>query len=120
MERNWDLVRHILLKLEQLGDTRSVLQPEDVPPYDAESVSYHIRLLSEGGLIEARCAESKTSEMRCWAFRMTWNGHEFLDRIRDQTVWNQVKSTSRQRGIALSFEVIKIAAGAVIGAVMKS
>jgi Hypothetical protein (DUF2513) len=118
MQRDWEVVRQILLKCEQLGDTHSVLSPQDVSPYDSDNVSYHMKLLDEAGLIEAQCSRSNAG-VHCWAFRLTWAGHEFLDNTRDQTVWNRVKSTAREKGLSLSFDVIKLAASAIIGGLMK-
>ena len=45
MERNWELVRKILVQLEQSGDTKSPLMPDAVPGYDRETVSYHMKIM---------------------------------------------------------------------------
>jgi repressor of nif and glnA expression len=116
MKRDWEIIRRILIQLEDLGDTRSTLMPEDVAGYDAEAVSYHMKLMQEAGLIEGRCVDAMQG-LRCWATRLTWAGHEFLDRVRDQQLWNRVKSTVREKGLELSFDVIKVAANMIIGAV---
>ena len=39
MQRNWEVVRKILMQLEQLGDTQSQLMPEDVNGFDSDTVS---------------------------------------------------------------------------------
>lgn len=41
------------------------------------------------------------------ALTLTWQGYEFLDKIRNDGVWNKVKSTIKAKGIDLSFDLIK-------------
>lgn len=53
MKRNWDLIRKILLKLEEKADSTSWLESTDIKGYDAKTVAYHYKLLSNAGLIEA-------------------------------------------------------------------
>ena len=44
----------------------------------------------------------------CWkAGNLTWQGHEFLDTITNQTVWNRVMSKLQDKGGSASFEVVK-------------
>jgi len=117
MRRDWELVRQVLLKLEQLGDTASVLESTDVLPYDADNVSYHMKIMDEAGLIEAHCLEH-TGGTHCHASRLTWSGHEFLDQVREQTVWNRTKASVREKGLALSFEVIRMTASAIIAGIV--
>jgi hypothetical protein len=38
---------------------------------------------------------------------MTWEGHEFLDSIRDKPTWDKVKGRAAEKGATLSFELIK-------------
>ena len=118
MERDWELIRKILLGLAQLADSSSILSPEEVSGYSTDLVSYHMQLLRDGGFIQARDMEINAG-ICCVATRLTWEGHELLSRMHDQTMWNRVKKTVRDKGLSLSFEVIKAAANIVIGAMMK-
>lgn len=114
MERNWNLVRDILSGLETKQTTQEALQPTDLPEYDAEIVSYHIKLLDEACLIEGRCAGSLNAPLSCFAIRLTWEGHEFLDEIRSDTVWNKATEVLTDKGISLSFETIGMAVKSVV------
>ncbi len=109
MHRDWDLIRNILARIEALPNTQSVLSPDDVPGVPAETVSYHINILMDAGLIEGNCSKSINAPMHCWANQLTWAGHEFLDEIRSDTTWNRAKTLLRDKGVALSFETIKAA-----------
>lgn len=38
---------------------------------------------------------------------LTWNGHEFLDNVRNDTVWAKLKRAVAEKGGAVSFDVLK-------------
>ena len=117
MRRDWDVVRKILFKLEELGNVTSFLRHDQVNGYDPELVAYHMQLLNEAGLIKAHCTLTMTG-LQCAAQTMTWSGHEFLDQIRQDTVWNKVKTGAREKGLDLSFGVIVKIAKSVIASIL--
>ena len=39
--------------------------------------------------------------------RLTWKGHEFLDTIRSDTVWEKTKKSFLNKGISMTFELVK-------------
>ena len=118
MQRNWDVVRKILIKLEEIGNTSSFIHHDQVNGYDPEVVAYHMQLLDEAGLIKARCTFTGGG-LTAAAQSMTWTGHEFLDQIRNDTVWNTVKNNAREKGISLSLDVIVQLAKAAISSLLK-
>lgn len=118
MKRNWDLIRKILLELEKKADNSSWLESTSIKGYDAHTVSYHYKLLNEAGLIEITDLSS-IEEIDFAATALTWQGHEFLDKIRNDTVWNKVKSVVQSKSLNLSFEVIKTVAASVITAMLQ-
>lgn len=117
MKRNWDLIRKILLKLEEKADSTSWLESSEIKSYDKQTVVYHYKLLKNAGLIEA--IDLSTVEERDYAaLSLTWQGHEFLDKIRNDSVWNKVKSTVQSKSLDLSFDIIKQVATATISAML--
>jgi len=110
MTRDWELVREILVKLEEKNDTKGGLRPEEFQSHSREVVSYHIKLLIQAGLVEGKCSEALGAPLYCFADSLTWEGHTFLDNIRNDNVWNKVKTVLKNKGIELTFESIKIAA----------
>lgn len=114
MQRNWELVRDILTALEQRDTTHGGLAPESIPGYSMDAVSYHFHLLKEAGLIEANGLNSSNAPMHYLGRNLTWAGHEFLDSIRNDTMWNKIKTTATSKGVDLSFDVIKQTAVIVI------
>ena len=52
MKRDMDLIREILLAIETIGPPQGLARL-DLPGHDPETVSYHVRLLDQAGLITA-------------------------------------------------------------------
>lgn len=110
MRRDWDLVRRILISLEEASVP---LHADAIDGFDPALVSYHYRILGESGLIEAYCRGSDDAHA-CTAVRLTWQGHELLDAIRDQRSWQKLRTLAVEQGAPLSLDVIrKLAARAV-------
>lgn len=96
MKRSMDLVRTILLHVE---DAQGDVCTEDLrfDGFDRETVSAHVRLLVEAGYltaIEAGCREG----LEFYIERLTWNGYEFLELVRDEPRWRETKSRLKQVG----------------------
>ena len=103
MKRDWDCIRAILVALEEKADATSFMQPTAIEEFDAGNVIYNMKLMIEAGLIEGQFKPGKSI-----AQSMTWEGHELLDKIRSEKLWNRIKTVAREQGIALSFQAIKI------------
>ena len=110
MKRDWDCIRAILQALDGREETRGFLHPGKVTGWSEETVSYHMLVLNEAGLIEATCKDSKSIPIFCMASRMTWQGHELFDKLNSETLWRRILSTAKDKGLSLSFEAITILA----------
>ncbi len=107
MKRDFDLVRKILLQFEEKESSTIVEKPE-VEGYSYEILSYHCRLLYDAGFLRCEPVVSTTSDriIKVYPFELTWDGHEFLDKIRSETTWNKIKTQAKEKGLALSFSVV--------------
>lgn len=105
MQRDIDLIRHILLDLEARGSYTDWLDV-DIEEYSPEQVDYHLELLIEAGLIRVPASGMELS--RRHPLRLTWEGHEFLDAARSETRWQKVKA-SADKIDGLLFAFIKAA-----------
>lgn len=118
MKRDWDSVRFLLTSLEALPNTDHYLSLSDFEFADEEAVystSYHIELLIEAGLVDGKMLYTMDGGPTDFsAFRLTWAGHEFLDAIRSDTVWNKTKETFATKGLDMTFETIKAVAAAAM------
>ncbi len=92
MQRNMDLVRMILMRIEG--------SPSDRLPthfgifgYAPDQIAHHAHILMQEGLIEGHdLANSAGVEPDVIPTSLTWKGHEFLDLARDQERWNRAKA----------------------------
>lgn len=105
MKRDLDLVRTIMLAVEESPKPQypDVSTPEG---YDEETFEYHVGLLGQAGLLETR----DTSTLGGVSYRiksLTWKGHEFLDAVRQDTVWEKTKSSLGAQITSVGLEVIK-------------
>lgn len=119
MRRNWDTIREILVRLEDLPDTDSVLSIDDFPGQRAHEISYHAELLLDARLVEGEMDRLLGPGAASFMLqRLTWSGHEFLDAVRSDTVWNKTKKTFASKGLDMTFDLAKsVAAEIAVGLV---
>jgi hypothetical protein len=104
MKRNFDLVREILLAAEAQDFHRT--QPIAPVGYSNEEIKYHIKIMVDGGLLQMK--QHPKIDVPAPVFDgLTWEGHEFLDSIREKSTWESVKNTLKDKGLALSYEALK-------------
>lgn len=105
MKRDIELIKEILIEIEKSGAPNEVVDV-DIPEKSQEEISYHIKLMNQAGLVEAEDV-SGTGSFQWLPVSLTWQGHEFLDAIRNDTVWSKMKSKIKEQGGSLPFHVIK-------------
>lgn len=104
MKRNMDLVRQILLEIEKRSDPGEIAHVQLVG-FDEEEISYHIQLLDDGGLLKGTDFSTRTVDWM--AGPLTWEGHDYLDAIRSDTIWKKVKIHLKDHGLSYTFEIVK-------------
>lgn len=106
MKRDMDLVRKLLFYLEENQGTELLLARDiKIDGYEADAIYYNLKIMGEGGLIAGR--DMSTQDCRDYIiYYITWEGHEFLDSVRDIGVWNHVMSTLKSVG-SLPLDIIK-------------
>ncbi len=108
-----NLLRAILLEIEKLPyDNR--FHDVAVDGYDGWQITYHVMLLHEAGLIEAVDLSAMPQGV-CWKpRRLTYQGHEFLDAARSDTVWEKAKSRVLAATGVLTLEALRAALSEVL------
>ena len=109
MKRDWEIIRAILLKLEEASSPNTNLTPDDLGQYPEQEVAYNMRLLDQAGYIKGKFLESKSGDGAIHAaivMHMTSYGHELLDTIRNDTVWTKTKDTVKSKGLDMTFDVV--------------
>ena len=108
MKLDMDLARAILLQAEAAPPNQ--FPKINLPDHDADAVAEHVQLLAEAGLLEASIAPSGSGGRRIWKVsvkRLTWEGHQFLENARNDTVWAKTKTVVKEKGGSASFKIIK-------------
>lgn len=93
MKRNLDLIRHILLTTEDSNASELKVNDYVTNQYSIKEISYHITLLIEADYIIALRADNLGSLYPEYIVqRLTYKGHDFLDTIRNDNVFNKTKT----------------------------
>ena len=74
------------------------------------TVPYHLELLADAGLVKG----FRTAGDAYYPRSLSWQGHDFLDAIRDETVWNKTKGIMKGKGGSITFDVLKALATSVL------
>jgi hypothetical protein len=90
MKRDLDLVRAILLDIEARGTPLDLIDP-DIDGYNELEISYHVMLLEDSGIIRAM-DRTAIGIFRWSAGALTWRGHELVEYLRDDKLWEAAKA----------------------------
>jgi hypothetical protein len=92
MQRNMDLVRLILMRLEA-SPAGGVPRDLGIISLPREQIDYHAHIMMQEGLIEGWDVPPNGGDgPSVIPTRLTWKGHEFLDLARDQERWNRANA----------------------------
>jgi hypothetical protein len=120
MKRNWETIRELLSKVEECNLPAEMVRLSDFPAERAAEISYHMNLLIEAGLVKGQMVQTIGPEVKdFFGQRLTWEGHEFLDSIRSDTVWTKTKKIFVEQGVSMTFELVKSVAKEAAAALMK-
>jgi hypothetical protein len=96
MKRDMDLVRLMLLRTEAIGtdDEAAARYEADCEKYDVRARAHHTAIMKEAGLIVGEAiGDASGVPSKGFILRLTWQGHEFLDAARNDTVWRKARET---------------------------
>lgn len=94
MKRDSELLRLLLLEIEK---AEIPLASDDIAirGYDSNEIAYHAALLSDVGFVE--CAEAVSPLGGCYVIkRITMHGHDFLEVLRDDAVWELARDRMQE------------------------
>ena len=115
MKRDMELIRKIMFKIEE-DYSGTPIRTLQIDGYDMITVAEHCRMMNEYGLINKYKAFG-ADNIPVLAFavgNLTWEGYDFLDKVRQDTVWNKTKDVITKQGLPMIFDVIKDVSTAVI------
>lgn len=112
MKRDLDLIRKILMEIEASPtDSLSIYDIFEKYNADSEIVYYQVTLLNEAGLIKLKgLTVVLTPDSRKYdgfkISRLTLSGHNYLDAIRTDKIWDATKKQLLKAGGTVSFELV--------------
>lgn len=104
MKRDMDLIRRIALEVEAMEPGFVLTGSEDI---DKASFAAHVIWMEEAGLVKAAIHEPLSGLPKVQVSRLTWAGCEFVDAIRDDTLWKKAKANVLKPGMSFTFDVLK-------------
>ena len=121
MGRDMDLIRKILLEIEAKPSDATVNNLK-IEGYTLQEIAYHCKILYGGGLIDYYYGVVADGGflLRFIVGSLTLEGHEFLDKIRDDTIWDETKETIKEKGIPFILDTVKQISSAIIDMMIKS
>jgi hypothetical protein len=114
MQRNWDIIKAILMELEPLNSAEGKnyqvhytgakkSSPEDIHKFEMVS------LLLDKGFIQGVRSKSLGVEFKqILNLTLTWEGHDLLDILNDNKVWSKIKEVALNKGIEVTFSTLKV------------
>lgn len=110
MKRDLNLIRELLLRLEALQDrpltTWMIPTGDDeiaVEGHTADEIGHALELMVEAGLVRAQGSGFSADGALLYQ-RLSWQGCEYLDDVRDPEVWRRTREgASKVGGASLSF-----------------
>jgi len=118
MKRDLDLVRQILLTVEEakpgqqidLEDFRKEL------PERLDEVSAHVELLDEAGYLDAIISQELTPSgpRQFFITKIEWAGYDYLDAVRDAGIWAKTKEKLKSVGGGTTLDIAKAVATKLI------
>jgi hypothetical protein len=109
MQRDFNLIRSILLKIESTPAGIRLCSNELADDgHNLAIVAEHIEILRESGLIDTGepFADPETGVKHCSINRLTWQGHEFLANAKNDTIWKKAMAQAQEKGISMSIVVL--------------
>ncbi|MCX6073196.1 MAG: DUF2513 domain-containing protein [Campylobacterales bacterium] len=104
MKRDLDLIRDIMLTLEEKMDYGQNISSEqlfEIMKNDMLSIkklTYHIGLLVEANYIKAKELKTYSDGSIFTINTITFDGQDFIDALRDSKIWNEVKGKFSEIG----------------------
>jgi hypothetical protein len=101
MKRDMDAIRKIVLAAKDAD--KQITNLEGV---DQQTFMNSVALLHEAGLVHAAIRESHGTAQAALLFRLTWNGHEFADAIKDESLWNKAREVVLKPAAGWTFSIL--------------
>ncbi|MBU1055985.1 MAG: DUF2513 domain-containing protein [Proteobacteria bacterium] len=102
MKRDMDLIRTILRLIESCEGSFGISSPT-IEGYSESQITHHLRLLLDGGLIEVKNVTHEFQQEDLYdGINLTWDGQEFVNAARDNSLWKKAKEALIDSGVSFT------------------
>lgn len=107
MKLDYDCLRSLLLKLEDFENLDDDLHyqymtlndmAEALPKFPKNMIAYTTLKAKEGDLINASITNADGCIYACTYSSLTYDGHQFLENVRNDSIWSKTKSIAKELG----------------------
>ena len=106
MKLNHDCIRELMIYLEENLACVDAIDIDEIElsNFNKEDITYSILKLNEAEYISGKICKTMSGDVSGFVDSITWNGHKFLDTIRDNKVWKETKNIlSKVSSASISF-----------------
>lgn len=123
MKLNYDCIRDILIYLENTLRYNDMLEFPSVdleelcaeyPNYSKQDICYSLQMMNEAGLIKTVSAASANRIVNISCRSLTFEGHKYLEEVRNPRIWNSIKATFKNKALELAMDAIPVVAKQLI------
>ncbi len=100
MELDLDLVKKILLDIEEKETADGYKNPLIIEGYTDDQLRYHLNQMGNAGLING-----EPNKIGYYISGMTMKGHDFLAQAQNSTVWNATKKELMKQGVSFTINM---------------
>lgn len=100
-----NLIRSLLFFIEGFESHLDLeLRPDQISDdpkfkgYSNDAIAHHIRLLVESGLVKGTFQVTESGHGLAMGINLTWQGHDFIESARSDTVWNKTQDVAKRAG----------------------
>ncbi len=121
MKRDMDLIRNLLIKVEEVyepGAGSINFSKIRIDGYDDKVIAEHLLLMKEAGLIRnINAKQYVTGSTMLSIGNLTNEGYDTLEKFRNDTVWNKTKEIARDKGLPMLIDIFSQGASTVIAGI---
>ncbi len=108
MNRDFELIRKILLAVEGTPPTEIIRGFDFGEKYDKHTILAHVELLIDKSMLKGEVVpKSDMGYSQFYVEGLTWDGHDFLAVAKEDTLWQKTFSIVKEKGGAMTFDVLK-------------
>lgn len=116
MKRDLDLIRDMLIKIEDLTPSKEVTLEDFLDlSSDKDKLYYHLELITDNNFISYNAIPSMRTRYNLFIIdRLTSQGHDYLDSVRDPEIYKETKSKIGSLVKSCSLAVFQATAESII------